>query len=323
MAQDTDARGAASSAEKRAAWVQACRLRTLPLAAAGSVVAAALAADAHAFRWPVFVLMFLTSVALQVIANFADDYGDLASGLDDDSRVGPRRGMQRGIISVPEMRRALAGLVAATLALGVALVIVAFASGPALGGGTVVAAVVFVALGVASIAAAMLYTMGRHPYGYVGLGDLMSFLFFGVVAVVGGTFLYTHAFSLVAVVAAVALGLPVAAVMNVNNMRDAIRDRAKGKRTVANALGDPAMRVYETALVIASVALFVLSAALCGVRSPLAYLVILVACVPWARALVAMWRIPDPERFDRLMGPMSGGSVIVAAVFALVVVIAG
>ena len=256
MAQGTDARGTASSAEKRAAWVQACRLRTLPLAAAGSVVAAALAADAHAFRWPVFVLMFLTSVALQVIANFADDYGDLASGLDDDSRVGPRRGMQRGIISVPEMRRALAGLVAATLALGVALVIVAFASGPALGGGTVVAAVVFVALGVASIAAAMLYTMGRHPYGYVGLGD-------------------------------------------------------------------PAMRVYETALVVASVALFLLSAALCGVRSPLAYLVILVACVPWARALVAMWRIPDPERFDRLMGPMSGGSVIVAAVFALVVVIAG
>ncbi len=312
---------AADAAQVRQAWVQACRLRTLPLAAAGSVVAAALAVSAGAFRWPIFALMFVTSVALQVIANFADDYGDLKSGLDDESRVGPKRGMQRGVITFAQMKRALIGLSVATFLVGVALIAVSFVGGPAVSGGSVGAALAFVVLGLASIAAAMLYTMGRHPYGYIGLGDVMSFVFFGLVAVVGGSFLYLHAFTWVSLVAAVALGCPVVAVMNINNMRDAQADRAKGKRTVANLLGDPAMRVYETALLVGSVVLFLLAAALCGVRNPLLYLLILAACIPWGRVVAAVWRIPDPTRFDRLMKPTSMGSVLVALTFTLVVIL--
>ncbi|MEE8715443.1 MAG: 1,4-dihydroxy-2-naphthoate octaprenyltransferase [Coriobacteriales bacterium] len=306
-------------AQRRGAWVQACRLRTLPLAAAGSLVAAAIATSQGEFRWEVLLLMLVTSIALQVIANFADDYGDLKSGLDDDSRVGPRRGMQLGIITERAMRRALVGLCAATFVVGVALVAVSLSRGPAFTGSSVAAAVVFVALGVACIAAAILYTMGKHPYGYVGLGDLMSFVFFGLVAVVGGSFLYLHRFAPVSLVAGVALGLPVAAVMNVNNMRDARADAAKGKRTVANMLGDPAMRVYETALLAASAALFVASAAMCGMHAPWGYALLVASFVPWGRVLWAMWRTPDPERFDRLMKPTSMGSVLVAVVFLLVV----
>lgn len=312
-----------SAQERRAAWVQACRLRTLPLAAAGSVLAAALAADAGAFRWPVFVLMLLTSVLLQVIANFADDYGDLASGLDDETRVGPKRGLQRGVITVAQMRRALAGLVGVTFAVGVALVVVSFTGGPAMSGGTVGAMVAFVVLGVAAIAAAMLYTMGKHPYGYIGLGDIISFLFFGIVAVVGGSFLYLHAFTWVSLVAALALGLPVMAVMNVNNMRDARADAAKGKRTVANMLGDPAMRVYQTVLLAGAAALFVVGLALCGVTSPVAYVLLAASWLVWAKVLVGLWRIPDPQRFDRLMAPTSMGSVIVALAWTLCVAVWG
>lgn len=312
-----------TAAERRAAWVQACRLRTLPLAAAGSVLAAALAADAGAFRWPVFVLMFLTSVMLQVIANFADDYGDLASGLDDETRVGPKRGLQRGVITVPQMRAALVGLSAATFVVGVALVVAAFVGGPAMGGATVAAMVAFVVLGVAAIAAAMLYTMGKHPYGYVGLGDVVSFLFFGVVSVVGGSFLYLHAFTWTSLVMALALGLPVMAVMNVNNMRDAGADRAKGKRTVANMLGDPAMRVYETLLLGLAAALFVTGLALCGARAVPAYVLLAFSFAPWAVVLRKMWAIPDPQRFDRLMAPTSMGSVIVALVWTACVLVWG
>ena len=310
-----------SREEVRAAWVEATRPRTLPLAAAGSLVAAGIAAAQGVFRWEVFALMFMTSVMLQIIANFADDYGDLASGLDDETRVGPKRGMQRGVITVPHMRLALVGTCAATFVLGVALIAVAFVGGPAMTGGSWTAAGVFVLLGLACIAAAILYTMGKHPYGYIGLGDFMSFLFFGVVAVVGGSFLYLHAFTWTSLVAALALGCPVMAVMNINNMRDAKRDAAKGKRTVANMLGDPAMRVYETALLVLGAVLFVVAAALCGTTNPVSYVLLVASFFLWAKVLAGVWKIPDPEKFDRLMGPTSMGSVLVAVVWLVAVLL--
>ena len=308
--------------ERRAAWVQACRIRTLPLAAAGSVVAAGVAAAEGQFRLPVFLLMFLTSIMLQVIANFADDYGDLASGLDDETRVGPKRGMQRGIISVSEMKRVLIALCAATFIVGVALIAVSFATGPAMTGGSWMAAGMFVLLGVACIVAAITYTIGKHPYGYLGLGDIVSGMFFGIVAVVGGSFLYVHAFTASSVVAALALTLPVMGVMNVNNMRDAKRDKAKGKRTIANLLGDPAMRVYETVLLGVSAALFVAAMAMCGVRAWPAYVALVASWALWARVLMALWKIPDPERFDKLMAPTSMGTVLVALVWTICVALA-
>jgi len=307
--------------EIKAAWIEATRPRTLPLAASGSLVAAGIAASAGQFRWEVFVLMFLTCTLLQVIANFADDYGDLASGLDDETRVGPKRGLQRGVITVPQMKRALIGTCAGTFAIGVALVLVSFTGGPAMTGGSWAAIAAFVLLGGACIAAAILYTMGKHPYGYIGLGDFMSFLFFGVVAVVGGSFLYLHEFTLVSLVAALALGCPVMAVMNINNMRDAKRDAAKGKRTVANMLGDPKMRVYETVLLACGAVLFVVAAAMCGTRFVASYAMLVASFAVWGLVVHKMWQIPDPEKFDRLMAPTSMGSVLVAIVWLVAVLI--
>ena len=234
-----------SANEVRAAWIEATRLRTLPLAASGSFVAAGLAVARGAWRPQVFALMLVVSLLLQVIANFADDYGDLSHGLDDETRVGPRRGMQRGIITPAQMKRALIALCLVTFVLGCLLIAVAFLGGPAMGADAAVAAGVFVALGVAAIAAAVLYTVGPHPYGYLGLGDIMSFVFFGLVAVIAGAFLYTHEPDAAAVVAGVALGLPVAAVMNINNMRDSLADAAKGKRTLANRLYAAGARTGE------------------------------------------------------------------------------
>ncbi len=307
--------------EVRAAWVEAARPRTLPLAASGSLIAAGIAAAAGVFRWEVFALMFVVSMLLQVVANFADDYGDLSHGLDDETRVGPKRGLQRGVISVPQMKRALIATCALTFVLGVALVLVSFMGGPAMTGGSVAAIAVFVALGLASIAAAIFYTMGKHPYGYIGLGDFMSFLFFGVVAVVGGSFLYLHQFTWVSLVAALALGCPVIAVMNINNMRDAKRDAAKGKRTVANMLGDPAMRVYETVLLAAGAVLLLAPLPLLGINNFISYFLVTVSFVMWVRVAVFLWHIPDPEKFDRLMAPTSMGSVLVAVAWLVAVLL--
>lgn len=223
--------------DRKQAWIEAIRPRTLPLAAAGSIVAAGIAAAKSSFRVEVFVLMLVVSVALQIIANFADDYGDLAHGLDDDSRIGPRRGMQRGVIAVRTMKTVLALSCVATFLLGCLLLFVALgAPSFTLDPKTLKTGLIFVALGLAAIAAAVLYTVGPHPYGYRGLGDIMSFIFFGLVAVIGGSFLYTGRIDTLSVVSGIALGVPVAAVMNVNNMRDSTDDASKGKFTLANRL---------------------------------------------------------------------------------------
>lgn len=322
--------------EIRSAWVQAARLRTLPLAAAGSFIAAGVAAHEGAFRPGVFALMFIVSVLLQVIANFADDYGDLAHGLDDETRVGPKRGMQRGIITPAQMKRALVGMSALTFALGCALIAVAFWGGPAIGGETWIAASCFVVLGAVCIAAAILYTVGPHPYGYLGLGDIVSAFFFGIVAVVGGSFLYLHAFDPVAVLAGVALGLPVAAVMNINNMRDSAADAAKGKRTIANRLyarqsglgpeaGERAMRSYHLTLIWCSVALFLVTVVLAGgitLRSLAGAVIVCLCARPLVSATYGVVRQPDHTKLDRFMAPTSMGTVLLAlgATAALVLV---
>ena len=327
VAQNAERR-AFTAREVRAAWVEACRLRTLPLAAAGSVIAAGIAVAYGAFRAEVFALMFITSVLLQVMANFADDYGDLASGLDDETRVGPRRGMQRGIITPAQMKRALVGLGLVTFAVGLVLIYVSFTGGPAMGEGALAAMAAFAALGLVAIAAAVLYTVGPHPYGYLGLGDIVSFIFFGLVAVVAGSFLYLHVVVFAALVAALALGLPVAAVMNVNNMRDSSADAAKGKRTIANRLlavgGEQAMRRYHVALVAGSLALF--AAALVMLRggggpaaTVLRMVVLAAAAMPLARATRDVAVQPDHTKLDRFMAPTSMGTVLVAIAFSLLV----
>ena len=318
-----------SRGEVRAAWIQAARLRTLPLAASGSFIAAGIAAYLHVFRVEVFVLMFIVSMLLQVIANFADDYGDLAHGLDDETRVGPKRGMQRGIITPAQMKRALTGMCALTFLLGCALIAVAFSGGPMLTGDTWSAAAFFVVLGVVSIAAAVLYTVGPHPYGYLGLGDIVSAFFFGIVAVVGGSFLYLHVFEPLTLLASIALGLPVAAVMNINNMRDSTADAAKGKHTIANRLyetgvraaegdtleGERRMRAYHRALVYTSLLLFcvfiVLSRGIWIVT--LADLAIVASTsIPLVRATQGVSAQLDHTKLDRFMAPTSMGTVLLA-----------
>ena len=307
----------------RHAWIEATRPRSLPLAASGSLIAAGVAASLGAFRADVFALMFLVSVLLQIIANFADDYGDLAHGLDNETRVGPKRGMQRGIITPAQMKRALVLMCALTFCLGVGLVSLAFAGGADARDWRAMGA--FVLLGIAAIGAAVLYTVGPHPYGYLGLGDIMSFLFFGIVAVVGGSCLYTHAFQPAALVLGVALGLPVAAVMNVNNMRDAADDAAKGKRTIANQLsargGERLMRAYHEGLIYLSLALFVVGVIMLKgltLTGVLGACIVLLSFKPLLGTLDALKAESDLTKLDRLMAPTSLGTVAVAIACTLV-----
>jgi 1,4-dihydroxy-2-naphthoate octaprenyltransferase len=238
---------------KLSAWILSLRLRTLPLACCGIVTGSALArASGATWQASVFWLALLTALLLQLLANLANDYGDVTKASDTPTRLGPRRGMQLGLISVAEMKRALWLTALLTLGAGSALIALACASTADL--------LLFLALGALSIIAALTYTLGRHAYGYHGLGDLSVLVFFGWVAVLGSYYLQARAFDPRILVPASACGLLCVLVLNVNNLRDLDDDRRHGKMTLAVRLGFRRACHYHLLLLAASFALITASA---------------------------------------------------------------
>lgn len=218
------------------AWLSALRLRTLPLALASIVLGSFLAAADKRFSGLVFLLCAATAVLLQILSNLANDYGDYIHGADNEERRGPKRATQSGAISSLAMRVALLVFVALSLAVGYVLV-----KGES---------VLYYFLGIAAILAAVTYTAGPRPYGYVGLGDLFVFLFFGIVGVSGTYFLHTHTLKLSVLLPAVSSGFLSVAVLNINNMRDIQSDEVAGKFTIPVRIGFEKAKLYHVALVL-------------------------------------------------------------------------
>jgi 1,4-dihydroxy-2-naphthoate octaprenyltransferase len=212
------------------AWLRAFRLRTLPLALACIGMGAFLAASAQAFRMDIFVLCIVTTVFLQILSNLANDYGDSVHGADNIHRKGPARAVQSGAISPVQMRNALLLFIVLCLASGITLLIVAF-------GRDWNALLFFFLLGIASIIAAVAYTVGKRPYGYIGLGDVSVLIFFGLVGVLGSAYLFTKQVSGVDILPALSCGLFSMAVLNINNIRDIESDRQAGKYSIPVRIG--------------------------------------------------------------------------------------
>lgn len=229
---------------KRQIWLAAMRLRTLPLALACIMLGAFLAAANDLFRWPVTILCLLTAVFLQILSNFANDYGDSLHGADHGERLGPQRAVQSGAVSATAMKRAVlvTGLLAAVS--GLSLVIIAF------GLSALPIVLLFLVLGAASIWAAVNYTAGKRPYGYAGLGDLFVLIFFGWVGVVGTYYLQAQSLPWELFLPATSAGLLAVAVLNVNNIRDIDSDKLAGKITIPVRLGPERARIYHWCLLI-------------------------------------------------------------------------
>ena len=208
-------------------WINAARLRTLPLAAASTLCGGLVAKSTDALNGTVLALCTATALALQVFSNFANDYGDTRHGADSPLRQGPVRMVASGRISQSRMR---AGLVLAALlccALGIALLAAAL---PAVAAAEPAVWLLWLLLGAAAIAAAFGYTAGRKPYGYQGWGDFSVLLFFGWLGVLGSAWLQSGQLHPSALLPATALGLWCSMVLNLNNMRDICSDLAAGKR---------------------------------------------------------------------------------------------
>ncbi|MBK7269203.1 MAG: 1,4-dihydroxy-2-naphthoate octaprenyltransferase [Flavobacteriales bacterium] len=238
-------------------WLQAFRLRTLPLAVSSILVGSALATNwgwvscfVDLFRPVILVLALLTAILLQILSNLANDLGDHQHGTDNADRVGPQRAVQSGAISSAVMWRAMAICGSLAFVSGCALITVAL--------GLSLTTLAFLFLGLAAIGAAVKYTFGSNPYGYAGFGDVSVFLFFGIVGVCGTFYLHTSHFEPMVLLPAVGFGLLSAGVLNVNNMRDIINDEASGKRTLVVRMGGMRAKRYHAALVLGGLASLVI-----------------------------------------------------------------
>ncbi len=229
-----------------AQWLAGSRPRTLPAAVSPVLAGTGVAAYVEEIGWWQAALALVVSLALQIGVNYANDYSDGIRGTDDE-RVGPMRLVGSGAAQPGAVRRA------AFLAFGVAAV-----------AGLVLAAATawwLVAVGALCVLAAWFYTGGSKPYGYLGLGEVMVFVFFGLVAVVGTTYVQTESWEPAAVFAGVGVGALACAILVANNLRDIPTDTVAGKRTLAVRLGDARTRALYVVLVALAVAAVVAVAA--------------------------------------------------------------
>jgi len=224
-------------------WLIAFRLRTLPLAFAAIFLGTALAIFNGFFNLWVFILALLTAFALQILSNLANDYGDSKKGTDNAYRIGPARAIQSGILTSRQMMDGIIVFGAIAFLCGSALLF--FVSGL-----TLPAMLIFLLIGLAAIYAAVKYTVGNDAYGYSGFGDVFVFIFFGIVAVGGTTFLHQHQTIVSSLLPAAAFGVLSVGVLNVNNMRDILNDKTSDKITVPVRLGIRKARIYHAVLVI-------------------------------------------------------------------------
>jgi 1,4-dihydroxy-2-naphthoate octaprenyltransferase len=222
-------------------WLAGARPRTLPAAVAPVLAGTGVAAYLDGSVWWKALLALLVALALQVGVNYANDYSDGVRGTDAD-RVGPMRLVGSGAAPAAEVRRAAFVCFAVACVAGLVL--------------AVTTSWWLVAIGLACIAAAWFYTGGSRPYGYHALGEVMVFVFFGLVAVVGTTYVQTGSLPLPAWYAGAGVGALACAILVVNNLRDAPTDRGTGKRTLAVVLGDEQTRYFFVFLVaLAAIAL--------------------------------------------------------------------
>ncbi|WP_070969787.1 1,4-dihydroxy-2-naphthoate polyprenyltransferase [Vibrio sonorensis] len=218
-------------------WLDAARPKTLPLALVSILTGSALAFSDHRFSIGVAVLAFLTATLLQILSNLANDYGDAVKGTDNEQRLGPVRAIQSGSVTPAQMKRAMVLNVVLTIMAGLSLVFYALESLQSI--------LAFIGLGMLAIVAAIAYTVGKKPYGYVGLGDISVFIFFGLLGVAGTYFLHTGIVAYSLILPAVGCGLLAVAVLNINNMRDIENDAVCGKKTVAVRLGQKNAKKYH------------------------------------------------------------------------------
>lgn len=292
-------------------WVKAFRLRTLPLALSCVGMGAFIAAGQGAFRMDIFLLSLITTVFLQILSNLANDYGDSVHGADHAKRSGPERMVQSGMISMQQMRFMVIVFAVLSFISGIILLWVAF-------GHDLFHWLVFLTMGLLSIAAAITYTAGSRPYGYAGLGDLAVLIFFGLVGVSGSAYLFTKSLLADILLPSLSCGLLAVGVLNINNIRDRESDAAAGKKSIPVRWGRKVGMYYHLLLVSGALLLAVIYVVI-NYRSPAQWL-FLVAFPLFVLNIRAVFTTPEHE-LDPWLRQLALSTLLFVLLFGLGIVI--
>jgi 1,4-dihydroxy-2-naphthoate polyprenyltransferase len=299
-------------------WIEAARLRTLSLSVSGIIVGSMYAlrptdtidTPTDVFSWRIFGLAMLTTLGLQILSNFANDYGDGMKGTDNEDRVGPKRAIQSGVISPKAMKRAIIFTSVLTLCSAIALIYFAFTDTH------IGYSLFFLVLGMLAIASAIRYTVGNSAYGYRGFGDLFVFVFFGLVSTLGVNFLYSKEVELLLILPAAAIGLLSVGVLNLNNMRDEASDKKSNKNTIVVQIGGAKAKKYHYFLIVSAMVLVLLFAFLSAYR--LDQYLFLLAFIPLIKHLTTVYNNQDPKALDPELKKLALSTFALSILLALI-----
>ena len=270
-------------------WISAARLRTLPLSVSGIIVGSSLAMNHLFWQSSIFWLAILTTIGFQVLSNFANDYGDGIKGADDN-REGEQRMVSSGLISPKQMKTGI--LITTIFSMISAIVLIYYAFGAE----DFLHSLLFFMLGIASVIAALKYTIGKNAYGYSGLGDVFVFLFFGLLSVLGSYYLLDHQMVWDLLLPASAIGFLSMAVLNLNNMRDIENDAKNNKNTLVVSLGSSKAKIYHYVLICLAVLLTLLYSIIND--HSIRQLIYVIAFLPLIINLVTVYKNKEPKLLD-------------------------
>ncbi|PIE50126.1 MAG: 1,4-dihydroxy-2-naphthoate octaprenyltransferase [Flavobacteriales bacterium] len=281
-------------------WIQAARLRTLPLSLSGIIMGSFLAkwrlnGTENQWDWAIFALAIVVTLLYQILSNFANDYGDAQKGTDAHrNENAEQRAVASGKISLENMKKAVVFTAILSALATVLLLYVSFIPD------FMNEFYVFIGLGVACILAAIGYTVGKKPYGYLGLGDIMVFIFFGLVSVGGSYFLFTKSFSWDILLPASAIGMMSMAVLNLNNMRDINTDKLTGKKSLALRIGYRKAMLYELFLLNLPLILILAFLGLNGFFETKNYypFMVMILLFPMMALRRRILQVKEPEKLD-------------------------
>jgi 1,4-dihydroxy-2-naphthoate octaprenyltransferase len=290
-------------------YVQAARLRTLPLSVSGIIVGSFLAYSHGYSNWKIVLLAILTTIGFQILSNFANDYGDGVKGTDNSDRIGPQRALQSGAITRKKLKNTIIITTIITLMIALMLIFTAF------GFDNPVFTIIFFVLGIASITAAIKYTVGNKAYGYSGFGDLFVLLFFGFLSVVGTYFLFAKHLDWTIFLPGASVGLLSVGVLHLNNMRDRESDIKANKNTMAVKLGIIKSKKYYYYLIGFSF-LFALFYSNYHYHSPWQFLFV-IAYVPIIKQLIRVLKNKNPKDLDSELKILALSTFLFAILFGL------
>ena len=300
-------------------YIKAARLRTLPLSISGIILGSYLGNEfvnsllEHTIRtsiWEssIFWLAIFTTVGFQVLSNYANDYGDGIKG-SDKNRTGEARMVSSGAITPKQMKTAMIITTIITLLIALLLIYVAF------GSESFGYSILFFGLGIASVAAAIKYTVGNSAYGYSGFGDIFVFLFFGLLSVVGSYFLYTKMINFEIFLPAFSVGLLSTAVLNLNNLRDREQDKTNNKNTLVVKLGAVRAKKYHYFLITGALITAIIYTVLNF--SSIYEFMFLVAFIPLVKNMITVSRNKTPAELDGELKKVALSTFLFAILFGI------